>query len=306
MNANSRNQRRREARAEGARPPGVHERSYPARVFRTGTIWSAVFLLVVGVNGAGIAAAGQIYRDGQRMETPPDEPTVSYLTGWLHGASCTGSATWKTTPGGETVKLLYDELGVLGETVPNPVAETNWLAAIAILVGVVALVVDIGFELQDAEERLDSYLHWNYACSATGYGLEANGVGGILRRVSIEVGSSAGYTEVGAACEYYGEPLQATCSVPATYDNPSETPANASSGVSRCCTKLSQGYALEDPPPMKVNVCVSPDVRAVNAQQHDALTLAGGPFRSAYQPYDQVTCVENVCIVWAEYGCQAD
>ncbi len=274
---------------------------YKTKLRRLPTFATTLVFIGAGLF-AGPAAAGQLYVDGRETYDggPLDAGSIPHFIAWIETAECTGSSEWVEDNGSEHVQFLVDQTAELGNEVMRPQGAAVAIAAIGLAWAVGWTIYN---EVQEAEEKQSWMLKWDYACTVTNYGIEANGAGGLFRRVAIEVGTNAGYTEVGS-CEYIGEPIQKQCDVPAQYSHPEPTAGNTESGVSRCCVWGDNGFpTLENPPPGGVNVCISPDVRAHNVPQHEALgTLP--QFRDVSRLYGEETCKNNVCIIWADSGCK--
>ncbi len=144
---------------------------------------------------------------------------------------------------------------------------------------IVVAVVAVILLSSDLEQEPD--VIWSYECDVTNMDLRVTGGESTLRRVILEHRPDTGsaYKEVDS-CEYDGV-LVAGCT--ADGGTKTRTPAGGESGVNGR--------------PKKVDVCIDPDVRAINAPQEDAVPSTVSP--SARKFFSGPAC-KTVTISWTE------
>lgn len=238
-------------------------------------------LTLAGAMIAAVSLSPTAMGGSFRLSTSPE---IDYFTGSISGAQCSGKYGFGSSPQAH----IAGNPG-FPEDLPG---DPELAIPVLLVIEVILILIEVGLLISDLAANGDQgTLTWDYTCTVDSLYLETNGHGSVARRVYITGWDvqAKDYVPVGTPCDYAGAGIQDGCLVPASATFLGPFPAGYFEGEAH--------YPYTDnPPPLRVAVCVDPIARAVNAPQYETLDV--GPFEKWERLFSDRVCQEEVSVIW--------
>ncbi|MBI2078472.1 MAG: hypothetical protein HYT80_08920 [Euryarchaeota archaeon] len=198
------------------------------------------------------------------------------MTGMINAAQCAG--TYNVVPHNGATEGFGPSSPIT--TPVGTLEEDGWVIVVILVLVILLLTQDIA-----QGDTSSTYVEWEYHCTVSDMTVLTTGQGGYLRQVRFEAPDNQGdYKAVGEPCEYSGL-FDPQCTARIRFTTP--TPAGQDKGQD------------ESQLPATARISVKPNLRAVNAPQHEPVGLVMPPITRLYSDFNPAgTSMTGVPITW--------